>query len=351
MIYCVINAHSEKEFFMPKYIKTTSLMLVVAMLCICSATAQLKSFVCIVRGNYSADSIKFMEAYRDELQADGFSTYAKTIDGYLKGGFGSGFIYVADNGKSYVIANRHVIMDAENADIEFENEDGSTKKFEKLSILKTDDDIDLAILSFPSGINPFKQGLSFKSDAVTDGQDVWTAGFPGLNGDPVWQLGKGTVTNSAVRRKELLDPAISTLIQHSAQVDPGNSGGPLLVSSSKATAGYEVIGINTWKYSDRQDTNYSIPSTAVAKFIKTALYPEKTTDDSVVIKERTEKFSSTAADKDSSFTGIAKYVSYEYAASQGKKQFEKVLQSAPTSVMSTVGRAFSYRRSSLRNGI
>ena len=42
-----------------------------------------------------------------------------------------------------------------------------------------------------------------------------------------------------------MNPDISSLIQHSAEVDRGNSGGPLLIPSKTTETGYLVIGINT----------------------------------------------------------------------------------------------------------
>lgn len=83
-----------------------------------------------------------------------------------------------------VVTNRHVVQNALTANVSFENEDGT---------------------------------------------EVWSAGFPGLGGKPMWQLGKGTITNASAKIKELIAPNISTIIQHSAEVDAGNSGGPLLL--------------------------------------------------------------------------------------------------------------------------
>ena len=75
--------------------------------------------------------------------AKGFNTYSKILDSYIKSGFGSGFIYVADNGDNFVITNRHVVSQAETASIEIENNStGKIDKYENLTVILTDDEID-----------------------------------------------------------------------------------------------------------------------------------------------------------------------------------------------------------------
>ena len=307
-----------------------------------SAFSQIRSYVGIVRQQYFPEHVKYFEKYRDELAEQGFSTYSKYVDSYLKGGFGSGFVYVTSDGTNYIITNRHVVSQAATASIEFEDsETDELKKYEGLTVVLTDDEIDVAILRFKNGERPFKKGLSLASSNISDGQEVWSAGFPGLGKDPVWQLGKGTVTNSKARIKELLDPSISTIIQHSAQVDGGNSGGPLMISSSKGTAGYEVVGINTWKASSRDSTNFAIPAAQISKLLSD-IQKKSDSDDEKVLADRSKKLTASLKDLGNDFTAIAKFISYERASTYGQKDFEKVLNFAPTKVRSTVLEAFSF---------
>ena len=83
----------------------------------------------------------------------------------------------------------------------------------------------------------------------------------------MWQFAKGVVTNSSAKINDLLDSNISSLIQHSAQIDSGNSGGPLLIKSSNKI-GYSVVGINTWKAFYRDSTNFAIPSSVIKSMIE-----------------------------------------------------------------------------------
>uniref|UniRef100_UPI003890F31B S1 family peptidase n=1 Tax=Treponema sp. TaxID=166 RepID=UPI003890F31B len=305
--------------------------------------AQIRSYVGIVRQQYFPEHIKYFEKYRDDLNDKGYSTYAKYVDAYLKGGFGSGFVYVGSDGTNYIITNRHVVSQAASASVEFENADtGEITKYENLTVLLTDDEIDIAILGFKNGEKPFKKGLSLSSANVSDGHEVWSAGFPGLGKDPVWQLGKGTVTNAKARIKDLLDPSISTIIQHSAQVDGGNSGGPLMVASSKGTAGYEVVGINTWKASSRDSTNFAIPASMISKMISNVQRKEDASSDEKKLSERAQKLAANLKDLGSDFTAVAKYVSYERASTQGQKDFDSAIHFAPSGPRSTILEAFSF---------
>ena len=118
--------------------------------------AQIRSFVGIVRPAYHDDTINFLETFKDDLKKEGYKDYAKYIESYLKGGFGSGFVYVDAKGRNYIITNRHVIAQGDSVTVEFENEDGSSTTFKNLKILLADEDLDLAILSFENNEKPFR---------------------------------------------------------------------------------------------------------------------------------------------------------------------------------------------------
>ena len=310
-----------------------------AFMLVAGLSAQVKKYVGIVREKHYQSVDEFLDELASSLRSRGHSSYANYVEAYREGGFGSGFIYVDKDGTNYVVTNRHVVSQAASASIEFENDDGSMTKFENLSVLITDDDIDLAILSFEGGKNPFKKGLPIYSGKLSDGQDVVSAGFPGLAGEPVWQFGKGSITNSAARIKDLIDPSISTVIQHSAQIDAGNSGGPLLIASKSAETGYEVVGINTWKAAGRDSTNFSIPAGLVLRLLEQSKNPE---DDSVLKNKRTEKFKAVLTDSNRDYTDLVKFVSYDLAATEGLDCLDDILRHAPTKVTNRVGGEFAY---------
>ncbi len=297
-----------------------------------TVSAQIRDYVGIVRSTIHPSSITYLEKLRDSLKSDGYVNLPETIDGYIKGGFGSGFVYVAQNGKNYIVTNRHVVSQAYETTIEFEHLDGTFTKYEGLKVLAIDEDIDLAILAFPEGVKPFKEGLQFETVGLDDGAEIWSAGFPALGNNPMWQLGKGTITNSRARVPELADPDKTTLIQHSAQIDSGNSGGPLLVSAKNVTGGYRVIGINTWKAVNRQAANYSIPSSTVITFVNRVLAPVTVENAPKLVEERSSAFVNLLASKKPAYQYIVKYISYDYVAATGSAALKSVLSTAPASV-------------------
>ena len=71
--------------------------------------AQIRKYIGIVRPEYNSETVSFLKAFQNELKAKGYNAYANYIDGYLKGRFGSGFVYVNSEGKNFVITNQHVI--------------------------------------------------------------------------------------------------------------------------------------------------------------------------------------------------------------------------------------------------
>ncbi len=301
--------------------------------------AQTKNYVCVVRQQYYPSHVEFLEDLRDSLKKRGYSSYAEYVDSYLKGGFGSGFVYVDNDGNNYIVTNRHVVSQAASASVEFENSDGSVTKYEGLKVFITDDDIDLAVLTFADGVKPFKNGLTVSTSALNDGQDVVSAGFPGLGGDPVWQFGKGSITNASARIKDMIDPSISTVIQHSAQVDGGNSGGPLLIESKAANGGYAVVGVNTWKAVGREATNFAIPANLAVKLIDNS---KKTIDDDTLKAERVKKFKEALNDSSNDYTSLVKFVSYSYTSEEGEDEFDDILRHAPTKVRDRVLTEFAY---------
>ena len=311
-------------------------VLVLCFLATAAFTAPLRNYVCIVRSNLPEKTVSFLEEYRDELSNRGYEAYAKDIDVYLKGSFGSGFVLYASNNKPYVVTNRHVVKEAETVDVEFENEDGSNSSYKELKIIAADEDIDIALVALPDTYA--RKGLTLSGAAVHDGDEVWSAGFPGLGADPMWQLGKGTVTNARAKINELLSPDISTLIQHSAQVDAGNSGGPLMTANAKAEAGYTVVGINTWKATYRESTNFSIPASVVKSFVERSIAGRKKQN----IDDRVKQFITSTTDKDEMFFSLGKYISNEMVAKSAGDEFMKALATAPSSVRSVIAKIFSY---------
>lgn len=144
---------------------------------------------------------------------------------------GSGFFI--DTGK--VVTNFHVVGGADRIQIMTSDK----QAYEVRQVLGYDEKIDLAILK----VDTKNESLPENDKGIKPGETIYVLGSPlGLTGT----FADGMV--SSVSRK--IDDV--DYIQVTAPMSPGNSGGPLLNKYG------EVIGINTWQYTDGQNLNFSI---------------------------------------------------------------------------------------------
>jgi len=260
----------------------------------------IRDYVGMISQTFHPDVVSHMEGIKDRFQKRGNNDVVRSIDFYLRGDSGTGFVYVAADGKNYIITNFHVISHAQidGLSVTFENTEGEKTRYSGLSIVAADEDLDIAVLAFAGNraipaemANPFTQGLVFLNRPAQDLDNVFSAGFPRLGTSMVWQLGSGIISNASVR---IPDPDDETktfgpYIQHTAQVDPGNSGGPLLVRVEGVPTGFAVAGINTLSARFRQGANYSIPMNRVQVFLDAALKP-KTGSDLAGLEARLDSF-------------------------------------------------------------
>lgn len=143
--------------------------------------------------------------------------YIETNDGS-----GSGMIISADG---YILTNAHVVEGFNNVEITLYN-----KKVFQGVVVGRDENIDLAIIKInpQAKLTPVEFG---DSDKIQQGDAVFTLGFPfGIKGDVSFKDG-------TLSRK--IEDGTLNYLEISAEIHPGNSGGPLVDSYGK------VVGINT----------------------------------------------------------------------------------------------------------
>jgi len=295
----------------------------------------LRDYVGLINQSYHPGIVSYFEKAKKEYEKQGESDSAKIIDLILSGAFGSGFLYNDAKGNLYVITNNHVISQAHTISITFERSDGTKKKIENLKLIATDVEADLAIMSIPTtGEKPYvSQGLSFLSRAVEEGEDAFSAGFPGLGMTPIWQFGRGMISNASVKfPKSITDETImGPYIQHSAQVDSGNSGGPLLVAQRNVPSGYAVAGVNTLSGTRRQAANYAVPVSTLQTFINNALNPKPETF-KAGLDALLEKFVKGLSVNTAVFSHISDYLSTICIGENAEYAFEEMIKRAPSSV-------------------
>ena len=150
-------------------------------------------------------------------------------------GLGSGFV-VSPEGK--IATNYHVIRGSASATVVLS--DG--REFKDPEVMAVDEEHDLAVLRVPlSGLVALPLGDSGK---VQPGERVVAIGHP---------LGFGnTVTDGLVSAVRKLDDNL-TILQISAPISPGSSGGPILDDRGR------VIGVSTAMVTRGQNINFGMP--------------------------------------------------------------------------------------------
>jgi S1-C subfamily serine protease len=168
---------------------------------------------------------------------------------------GSGFIYDF-NGQMIILTNYHVVADTTNITITFVNE-----KQYSASILGSNPNADLALLSTSASENEFNALEIVSSSSLRVGDSVIVVGTPyGLEGS----MSNGIV--SALNRTlTTQDYSIGNVIQTTAPLNPGNSGGPLLNYQG------QVVGIVTAIAQESQGIGFAIPSDTILENIESII--------------------------------------------------------------------------------
>jgi serine protease Do len=301
----------------------------------------LRDYVGLISIHYHPDVVAYMGKIKETFEKKGYPNAAKAIDNYLKGLSGTGFIYVASDGTCYVLTNEHVIAQSESLSINFEKQDGSKTIYDRLKVLFVDEEKDLALLVFDAGVKPFTRGLGFNAKAVDEGVDVFAAGFPGLGNTVIWQFSRGNVSNASVRlpKSSDSDETIGPYIQHTAQIDPGNSGGPLLITAQGVLTGYAVVGINTLSARYRQAANYAIPIDQVRTFIDTALSKQPVNEKELITK-RVDDFLKELKPNKTAYEHISKFLSNDCTALNAEYAISELMEKASRSILQDIDRTF-----------
>jgi hypothetical protein len=162
-------------------------------------------------------------------------------------GLGSGF-FVTNNG--HILTNSHVVQAALKIHVTWKKEG----KGHEARLVWEDSEIDLALLKIESNHPP---ALSFPSivPGIAKGDDVYALGFPGTQFRNMEAFDENISDIEATVTKGVASRFINTplkIIQHTAEIRRGNSGGPLVNECGI------VIGVNTFTMGDNQSDQINL---------------------------------------------------------------------------------------------
>lgn len=235
---------------MNKHLLITLFLVFISSACLWSQG--LRTSVCVVYPECSSEDSVLLTDFAKAMGSIGFTSDASSLRAYAGKSFGSGVLM-----DGLVLTNRHVVGYAKTAKLVFMLHD-KTLTYEHCRVLSTSQTADIAAVELPSDVAEL-HSLTLSNEVAQDGEDILAAGFPGLNHEPSWQLTKGSVSNS------ILQVDGSDYIQHTAAIDPGSSGGPLL---RKRDGKFEVIGLNTMKAFQRDRVGMAVNANDMKLFLE-----------------------------------------------------------------------------------
>lgn len=150
-----------------------------------------------------------------------------------------------------ILTNWHVIRPAVEIEVVFSSGENAAAQF----VIAKDEHTDLAIL--PIGRNPSGRVLQIsRAPSPKIGDRVFAIGSPkGL---------QNTLSEGIVSGYRAFDED-TELVQFSAPISPGSSGGPLLLPDGS------ILGITSSFISTGQNLNFAIPRSAIASILRTIL--------------------------------------------------------------------------------
>jgi S1-C subfamily serine protease len=173
----------------------------------------------------------------------------------------SGIILTADG---YIATNYHAVRGADAVEIRFFPDPGDSENYQSFNgakLLYANAERDIAVLKVNAKSLPFLECSPKTACESRTGQIVYAIGNPmGLNNT----MSEGIVSG-------LRSASGEDVIQHTAAISPGSSGGALLDSRGS------LLGMNSWQVADAQNLNFAIS----AKHVLDALSMARTQSTSI----------------------------------------------------------------------
>lgn len=186
-------------------------------------------------------------------------------------GWGTGFaIGDPDKPVEYIVTNWHVVTGdgkyepgSKEIQVYFSNE---TNDYMVASIYKIDNVRDIAVLKLPEPTTKRTALVLCPSDDIRTGESVAVIGYPGVSDEITYErkydLTDVTVTSGVLSKKTTsMYHGNRSVYQTDAEINGGNSGGPLVNSKG------QVVGINTFTLTTTTKLNYAICIDELINFV------------------------------------------------------------------------------------
>lgn len=184
------------------------------------------------------------------------------IDTNERASRGSGFfVREPKTGQVLAITNKHVVESALTVNVLV----GERVGINDCHVRYVDDKVDLAVITIPDTdlLDGIEIAVLSDADAM-DNDTVQATGYPAVqNKEQSYRITPGSVSNAAFKLDGAPD---EVLIQHTADIDPGNSGGPLFKDRST-----EVLGVNTLIVFSNRSLFAAIPARVVKRVTEKAV--------------------------------------------------------------------------------
>ena len=215
--------------------------------------------------------------------SDGYYSYYSYIPADTVMLSGSGFIISPEG---MVGTNNHVIQDIDS--ILIKTYDG---KFHNAEVVLTDEKNDVAVLKILDSLETEYPVIRIAaSDSVKAGQVVYAIGSPmGFE----FTISEGIIAGVRYNEKVsfmdyttylTVEKIFDKVIQITAAISPGNSGGPLFNTKG------EVIGVTTYSYGFYGNLNFAVSITSLANLRKNLNYSDLNNDEELRQKRLLDLF-------------------------------------------------------------
>ncbi len=286
---------------------------------ILAAQVDLRSNIAIVQSSPDEALVQTYNDIADWLENLRESKLAEDFRSQENGVHGTGFLLRFEE-QMFLLTNYHVIKGYAEINVTFRPRESDEFEFSQVRVVYADPAKDLALMEVPDSWELSVPGLRLSAEAVVeDGDEVWAAGYPGLIASASWQLSLGNVTNEKVILDEVGLVGVDYLIQHSALIDPGSSGGPLLLAEDRQT----VVGVNTLSVPSRNNTFFAIPAQTVEAFLQDYSTVESS-DPAERLEQRVDEFVQQLAEEELLYAAMRSYLADDFGARYGWSTYKRI---------------------------